>query len=177
MIFDREKIESYLLNNLDGHRIACRYFPNSFKKYQIEHPTPAKIFAEETEICCDCCGKNMLLESYRGNFVVLKDVDANKYEEMYFSCSKECDCMLRDSYKKKGLYDNGWESIDELCNPTIWIMKLMGFVNNIHQGIIMSDSFFEKMKCTFINTYPYVARHLTQKEDERVKALFMYGLM
>ena len=29
----------------------------------------------------------------------------------------------------------------------------------------------------FINTYPYVARHLTQKEQERVKSLSNYDFL
>ena len=71
----------------------------------------------------------------------------------------------------------GWEEIDELCNPTIWLMHFMAFVNGIQKEHDMSDVAFEKMKKLFINTYPYVARHLTQKENERVKTLLTYGLM
>ena len=41
----------------------------------------------------------------------------------------------------------------------------------------MSDEAFEKMKKLFINTYPYVARHLTQKENIRIKKLLMFGII
>ena len=53
----------------------------------------------------------------------------------------------------------------------------MAFVNGIQQDRNLDNAAFEKMKKLFINTYPYVARHLTQKEKERVKTLLMYGLM
>ena len=33
---------------------------------------------------------------------------------------------------------------------------------------------FEKMKHLFINTYPYVARHLKQKEQNRIEHLLYY---
>ena len=97
IIFDHEKIESYLLDSLDGHRIACRYFPNSFRQYQFENPTPAKIFDEEPELICDCCGKNLLLESEHGNYVLLKEKtseDENyskQYKGVYFACKGDCD--------------------------------------------------------------------------------------
>lgn len=41
----------------------------------------------------------------------------------------------------------------------------------------MGDTAFEKMKKLFINTFPYVARHLTQKETMRVRNLLMFDLM
>lgn len=183
IIFDHEKIESYLLDSLDGHRIACRYFPNSFHQFQIENPSPAKIFDGEAELICECCGKNLLLESEHGNYVLLKEEDLDnggcqsKYKDMYFACRGNCDQTIKGMYQEKGLYDYGWESIDELCNPSIWISKIMAFINGIQQEQDMDNEAFIKMKKLFINTYPYVARHLTQKEKERVKTLLMYGLM
>ena len=183
IIFDHEKIESYLLESLDGHRIACRYFPNSFRQYQLENPTPAKIFDGEVELICECCGKKLLLESEHGNYVLLKEKNLEnggykkQYKDMYFACCGNCDQTLNKMYQEKGLHDSGWESIDELCNPSIWISKIMAFINGIQQEQDMDNEAFKKMKKLYINTYPYVARHLTQKEKERVKTLLMYGLM
>ena len=183
IIFDHEKIESYLLSNLEGHRIAGRYFPVSFKKYQLDNPSPAKIFDEEAEICCNYCGKNLLLESEHGNYVSLRKegLDGHgietKCEDIYFACSGKCDYMLEKMFQAKGLYNMGWVSIDELCIPTIWLMKLMAFINEIQKKKGMSDTAFEKTKKLFINTFPYVARHLTQKEERRVRNLLMYDFM
>ena len=53
----------------------------------------------------------------------------------------------------------------------------MAFLNGIQQEQDMDNVAFEKMKRIFINTYPYVTRHLTQKEKMRIKELLMYGLM
>lgn len=183
IIFDHEKIESFLLGSLEGHRIACRYFPVSFKKYQIENPTPAKIFDEKAELCCDYCGKNLLLESVHGNYVSLGKVGLEengaetKCEDIYFACSDMCDYILEKKYQAKGLYDMGWVSVDELCIPTIWLMKLMAFINEIQKKNDMSDTAFEKTKKLFINTFPYVARHLTQKEEMRVRKLLLFEFM
>ena len=177
IIFDHEKIESYLLDSLDGHRIACRYFPNSFRQYQLENPTPAKIFDEETELICDCCGKNLLLESEHGNYVLLKEVTSQddeyskQYKGLYFACRGKCDHTLEKYYHDQGLHYWGWESIDDLCNPYVWLEKMMAFINGIQHDQDMDDNTFEKMKKLFINTFPYIARHLTQKERQRVKTL------
>lgn len=177
IIFDHEKIESYLLDSLDGHRIACRYFPNSFRQYQIENPSPAKIFDEQAEICCDFCGKNLLLESEHGNYVLLKEQNqqndeyGKQYKGVYFACKGDCDNALEYIYRKKGLHFYGWESIDDLCIPSVWIEKIMAFINGIQQKQDMDADTFEKMKKLFINTFPYIARHLTQKERQRVKTL------
>lgn len=177
IIFDHEKIESYLLDSLDGHRIACRYFPNSFRHYQLENPTPAKIFDEESELLCDFCGKNLLLESEHGNFVLWKgntsqdNENSNQYKGVYFACKGDCDHKLEYIYREKGLKYDGWESIDDMCNPYIWLQKMMIFINGIQHRRYMDEETFDKMKLLFINTYPYVARHLTQKERQRVRTL------
>ena len=177
IIFDHEKIESYLLDSLDGHRIACRYFPNSFRQYQLENPTPAKIFDEESELICDFCGKNLLLESEHGNYVLLKEKtseDGNyskQYKGVYFACKGDCDNKLEYINREKGLHFYGWESIDDLCNPYVWLEKMMAFINGIQHYQDMDEDTFEKMKKLFINTYPYVARHLSQKERQRVRTL------
>ena len=45
IVFDREKIESYLLRrDIDAVRIASRYFPVSFKNFQLENPLPAELY-------------------------------------------------------------------------------------------------------------------------------------
>ena len=171
------------MDSLDGHRIACRYFPNSFRQYQLENPTPAKIFDGDSELICECCVKNLLLESEHLNYVLLKEEDfengsyQERYKDMYFACRGNCDKTIKRLYQEKGLYDSEWDSIDELCNPSIWISKIMAFLNGIQHKHNLDNIAFEKMKKLFINTYPYVARHLTQKERERVKTLLMYGLM
>lgn len=182
VIFDHEKIESYLLGNVEGQKLACRYFPVSFHKYQTENPTPSKIFGEDSEITCDFCKKNLLLESEHGIYVLVKDDlgeagCSKEYKDMYCACRGNCDQKLKEKYRQKGLYDCGWEDIDEICNPTIWLMRFMAFVNGIHKKHDMSDVAFEKMKKVFINTYPYVARQLTQKEQNRVRTLLAYGII
>ena len=56
-------------------------------------------------------------------------------------------------------------------------MRLMAFVNGIQKEQDMGEVAFEKMKRLFINTYPYIARHLTQKEQNRVKQLLSFDII
>lgn len=187
-IFDREKIESKLLSNIDGHRLAARYFPKSFKKYQIEHPEPATIFSNQEPLVCERCGKNLFLETEHGNYVCLQsppfDDDGNyiegegKIKKIYFCC-KQCDRYLSEKYRKEGFWDAGWYDIDDLLIPTIWIKKLMAFLNTIQEGDGLDKDAFENMKHMFLVTFPHISRHLTEKEKKRVISLFRiedYGL-
>ena len=187
-IFDREKIESRLLSNIEGYRLAARYFPQSFKKYQVEHPEPATIFSDQEPLVCEWCGKNLFLETVHGNYVCLQSPpfdDDGKYIEgdgtikkIYFCC-KQCDRYLSEKYRKEGLWDAGWYDIDDLLIPTIWIKKLMAFLNTIQEGDGLDKDAFESMKHMFLATFPHISRHLTEKEKKRVISLFRfedYGL-
>ena len=180
VIFDHEKIESFLLESIDGHTIASRYFPISFKNFQMENPIPSNIFGEETELRCDFCNQDLLKLEDSGIFSLWVKANSNDkevYEDMYFSCRGNCDDKMSARFSNRGLADRGWEDINDLCNPAIWITKLMAFINGIQHDRDMGDEAFEKMKRLFINTYPYIARHLTTNEKMRVKRLLVAGLL
>ena len=98
-------------------------------------------------------------------------------EDMYFACKGECDEKLKRMYAQKDLFDNGWEDLRDLTIPSIWIMRLMAFLNGIQRDRDMNEPAFEKMKQMFIRTYPYVARNLTTYEKERVKSLMQFNLL
>ena len=89
----------------------------------------------------------------------------------------ECDAKLKQMYEQDGLLDNGWEDLRDLTIPSIWIMRLMAFLNGIQRDRDMMEPAFGKMKQMFIRTYPYVARNLTTYEKERVKSLMQFDLL
>lgn len=182
-VFDHEKIESLLLQNPEGYRLAERYFPTSFKSFLRENPVVSKIFEEGPGLYCDHCGANLLEAGRTGVFVLLSELNQEnnlteeKYKDMYFACKGDCDNKLKDDFRAQGLKDAGWEDIDELCNPGIWIAKFMAFLNGIQTDHYLSQEAFKKMKKLFINTYPFVVRQLTSKEETRVSQLLSYGLI
>ena len=186
MVYEHEKIEKELLkSDIEGHRICFRYMPKSFENYQLEHPGIAKIFDENLPRKCDCCGKDLLVgDSYQSIYVLLsRDIDVEDEkkdrttEDMYFACKGECDNKLRRMYAQEGLLDNGWDDLRDLTIPSIWIMRLMAFLNGIQRDRNMKEPAFGKMKQMFIRTYPYVARNLTTYEKERVKSLMQFDLL
>ncbi len=69
-IFDREKIESYLLKSPDGLLIAKRYFPKSLNVWLRDNPKPAKIFSIPPTLNCKHCGKNLLKPPLSGIIVL-----------------------------------------------------------------------------------------------------------
>ena len=81
---------------------------------------------------------------------------------------------MKNNYSKQ--YCDSFDEIDDLKNPTIWICRLMTFINDLYNKEL-NDNAFKTMKDMFMRTYPYVARHLTSKEQERVKSLLQFGLL
>ena len=185
-VYDHERIESELLkSDIAGLRICARYMPISFEKYQLEHPGIANVFAQNTPIVCEYCGKDLLIGdndmsiyALFGKRSVLGDGTIKRtIEDMYFACKGECDDKLNQKYKDSGLSENGWDDIRDLTIPSVWITRLMAFINEIHQEQKIKDPAFTKMKQMFICTYPYVARNLTTKEKERIEPLIQFGLL
>lgn len=96
---------------------------------------------------------------------------------MYFACKGDCDLILGKKYEKQGLIDNGWEDFRELTIPSVWISRMMAFLNCIQRERKMKEPAFEKMKQMFIRTYRYVARNLTTNEKNEVKDFIKYNLL
>ena len=82
-------------------------------------------------------------------------------------------------FKQAYYYQMENQRIDDLLIPTIWIKKLMAFLNTIQEGDGLDKDAFESMKHMFLATFPHISRHLTEKEKKRVISLFRfedYGL-
>lgn len=133
---------------------------------------PVRIFSDDPELKCEQCCKNLLDNTAQGNYIVFKsETDGGKYSCIKYAC-KEHDSVVTRNAKKKSLMDTGWDDVDDMLIPTIWIQKLMAFMNELytsHQNI--SKEYFEDVKKLFLNTYPYVAREITKEELERVNQL------
>lgn len=178
IVFDRERIEKSLLSSKLGTEIAARYFPKSYKNYLIENPMPAQIFSDEPIVECEGCQKNLLDKDTLGNYILLyksSPTPERFYEDLIFAC-KKCDLCVIQKYRQLGYLDC-WEDLSDLCNPTIWLVRLMAFMNGIQKDKDLSDEAFEKVKKMFLSTFPYISRHLTVSEKERIKSLSIYGLL
>lgn len=126
---------------------------------------PVKIFSDTPQLKCSHCGKNLLNDPKNGNFIVFEK--GEDLQCIRYAC-KEHDKQVTDAAKKEGLKDAGWDDIDDLLIPTIWLKKFMAFINEMREkNENISDQYFGDVKMMFINTFPYVARNMTKNEFEK----------
>lgn len=174
-VFDRERIESILLSNSDGLKIAARYFPESYKKYLIENPLPAKILGKIEPLQCAVCHRNLLESDVPGLYVWLSPEGSEELKYIGIACVCKGKCDETYFSRSKSIKDTGWLDIEDLKNPTLWLRNLMAFMNECREENNYSDKAYKEMKMLFITTFPYIARHLTQKEQEQVDHLMQFG--
>jgi hypothetical protein len=171
-IFDRERIESYLLKSPDGLLLAKRYFPKSTTAWMRENPGPAKIFAAHPSLNCHHCGNDLLTPSPTGIIVLWRHrTEVKKHTEtIYWCCKGNCDQTLRTALRGRGLID-GWEDIPDVAMPLVFARWTMVVLNELQRGDTYSPAAFDRLTEFMLSVYPYVARHPTQEETERIKAL------
>lgn len=179
-VFDREKIEGQLLHSAKGLEIAERYFPVSLSEWKTENPQPAKIFVEKPSLKCKVCKKELFDQEDNGVITLWSrmrtDYENEKehFEHVFWTCRGHCDSALSAYIRKQNsnLID-GWEDISDVMMPTIFIKWVMSIMNEQRTGIVYSEEAFENLKEFLLQIFPYVSRHLTNKELERVKSLGM----
>lgn len=180
-VFDKEKIEKELLYSSRGLEIAERYFPKSLSEWKTENPKPARIFADESSLKCKYCKKELLSQDDKGVIIIWErtrtdyEKEPEYIEHIFWTCRGNCDralerCIIEQT--NNGLSD-GWEDIDDIMIPTVFIKWVMSIMNGLRSGTLYSDESFDELKTFLLNIYPYVCRHLTEKEKERVQSLMM----
>jgi hypothetical protein len=175
-IFDHEKIESHLLGSSKGLLLAERFFPESIRKWKVENPKPAKIFAEMPSLECAHCGRELLDQQADGIIVFWKrrhqteDEDQDFVEEIYWCCKGYCDKVLSATRRASGWVDS-WEDIPDVMIPLVFCRWIVAPLNKLRTGTRYSDAAFEQLKEFILNIFPHVARHPTKKEKERMKGL------
>ncbi len=179
-VFDYEKIESMLLHSAKGLKIAERYFPISLEKWKTNNPKPAKIFADAPSLQCRVCKKELFEQDDPGVITlwnkIRKDWDAEnkRYEHIFWTCRGHCDSVVSHAVRsnRKDVVD-GWEDISDVMMPTIFIKWVMSTFNELRDGVEYSDEAFDNLKTFMLSIYPYVCRHPTDTEQDRIKSLSM----
>lgn len=171
-IFDHETIESRLLSDPEGLKIAAKYFPESYKKYFIENPEPVDILGKLIPLQCDVCKKNLLAQGVLGFFLQMSKSNGEKIDDIAFCCAGYCDNKIQQRLGEEGYVDVGSWQISDLTSPAPWIKILMDFIEDKN---LYSDKACEKMRLMFIRSFPYIVRYATQKEKERQDSLRMIG--
>lgn len=176
IIYDNKLITKKLLGSMEGLQIAKQYFPRSIKSWLDENPSPAKIFSDKEFLRCDYCGKD-LLNPPSGIYVYLSKYPAKnkilEVEDIYFACKGKCDEKVNKKLMRKDLSD-GWNDIDDLTVPLIYIKSVMSVINNLHdKRIHYSKAAIEKLRMLLVLTFPYVSRNQTEKEKKIIKEMMM----
>ncbi len=186
--FDRGSIEKLLLDSPEGLKLARRFFPKSIESYSKEHPQPKDILSVDPQIPCELCEKNIIEESELGPgiFVMLSEIKyaengdyiIGNFVDGYFSCKGRCDSILKQEYKEKGDYINGWIDISKFKSPIGYVKNLIGLLNYMsrNEKMILEKDCMRKFKDLIIHTFPYVARESTTKEQEEIDELIKLGL-
>ena len=175
-VFDREKIEEVLLRSKDGISLARRFFPASLDAWMRENPDPARIFADEPALLCNVCGKNLFEADDKGIVTLWQRMRAGNfeaathYEHILWSCRGACDQHNRERMYHKDLID-GWDDIEDVMIPLVYIKWVMTFLNGLNSGTIYSDKAFDEMKTFLLQVFPHIARHPTMKQVERARDL------
>jgi hypothetical protein len=179
-VFDKEKIESQLIHSAKGLEIAERYFPISLNEWKTENPQPAHIFSEKSSLKCKVCEKELLEQDDNGVITLWKRIrtdyerEPEYFELVFWTCRGHCDDVLSKHIRSKKLnLIDGWEDISDVMMPIIFIKWVMSILNEQRNGVIYSDEAFKNLKDFMLQVFPYVSRHLTEKEKEKVKSLGM----
>jgi hypothetical protein len=172
--FDHEEIERRLLSFPKGRELVARYFPNSSKK--LQH-TPAELFAEPEQIECEYCGKD-LLSPPSGIWVLWSAAGREvpeHYMDMHFACKGDCDRIVQDRVRalhaSTGFIIDGWDDIPEMIIPTVYIAKIMAILNGFARGDRFEPRAFDKLKQLLVATFPFVSRHLSDKDRTELERL------
>jgi hypothetical protein len=175
-VYDRERIESKLLHSSAGLQIAERYFPDSLASWKINNPLPAQLFADQGSLECYVCHKDLLEEKDKGIITLwqpMKNGDYSKpdaFECIHWTCRGHCDDVLRKRNRNLGLID-GWEDIADVMMPTVFVKWIISILNEQRAGVTYSDEAFDSLKHFLLVLFPYVSRHLSDKEKERIQSL------
>jgi hypothetical protein len=174
-VFDQEKIEVSVLRSGKSILIARRYMPASISRWESQHPTPAEIFADAETLHCDYCGAD-LLNPVGGIYIVWRRPGANNaFDEVVdfrWCCKGACDRNLTAALREKfdpGVLD-AWDDVEDMCNPTLFIFRVMSWFNRIHAGERWLDTPFERLRTLIVTVFPHVARHLSPAEQETVQS-------
>jgi hypothetical protein len=177
--YDHEKIEASLLATPDGIHLTQRYFPESLR---VAGSVPAKVFADAPSISCEACGRDLLATKVNDAIFVLwrettregAEIVREEVVDLHFCCKGACDriveARIRARHAPRKIVDS-WDDIPDLFIPTVYISKVMAFLNQIQGRTIYSEKAFDKMKDLFIGAFPFVCRHPNAADDSNLERL------
>lgn len=180
--FDGEEIERLLLTHVGdaGLAIARRWFPRSMASWSRPALTSTDIMVEEVPLLCDNCGTD-LLHPVSGIYVQLTRYERGRQASapesilgFFTSCKGPCDRTLVASLRARHpgvTVIDGWEDIDDMCIPTVFLVRLLAFMNGFHRGDRWDPEAYRKFRAMILALFPLVSRGLGPEDRTRVRGL------
>lgn len=171
-----KKIESSILEH-KRYDLFRRYFPESYAKWIEDERKrlPSKILASYEPLKCAVCGIDLLNPENDDHGIVgfVTDPATHKCVHCYTACRGNCDEKMEAYYAARRQY-TGWNDINDLLIPTIFLQKNMAIINQLHDGLLeFDDDGLEEYKQILIRISQYVFRHQTENDLSRIKQLSM----
>lgn len=176
-IFDKEKIERYIVNtenNPEALSLFVRFFPKSWEKYLslTQQPKVAPLF--HPDITCNICGKDLFEDPKNSIYVLVRDSN-DKIIDVKYLTKGYCDNISSKQLRDAG-YTDYWGEFWDLLNPHTWLYEARRFAEKVQQGKF-SQKGFEKMLHLLVQTYSQVARQPSAQENERYNTLKEFDLL
>jgi hypothetical protein len=179
-VFDREKTERSLLENVDLKRLFERFFPISFKEYYGKFFAPKNIFDTQLKIKCNLCGKD--LSANRDGIVCFgnkifesndefKENDKIEIIDMYWSCRGRCDSIMESEFRNRGMLTT-WEEFGDLAIPMVFMRWVIAMMNRLRGGVYSySDEAYEKYLEFTLAMAQLVVKETSQEDRQRIETL------
>lgn len=179
-IFDREKIERILLENISANKLIRRFFPKSFSEMELKLPT--NLLSEYFPLRCKVCGKDLLqrniLNKYEGIIVFVQDKQyydhsygKHKYTDVYCVCKGECDIKMESIVRE---YESvtSWNDISDLVIPVQFLKFVISIMNRIKNSRdIFTDEAYENLKEIIISLAQITMKRQLEEDIRRAKLL------
>lgn len=173
-IFDKEKIESYILGN-KRYELFKRYFPKSYRNWMIGEKkiTPTPILKYYKPLKCSVCGTDLLSSEHEDHGIIGFAINpqTHKYYQCYAACRGDCDFKKKAYYSSNGIY-TAWNDINDLLIPAIYLQKLYVIIYQLQnsksqfEGTALGD-----YKSFLLAISQYVFRPQSEEEQKRIDDL------
>lgn len=173
-VWDNEKIEAALIQEISLQPVFARYFPNSYQSWKRRDKAPTKVFGTYTPLACVTCGRDLLLDR-RGNITIVTKFQDNpdKIYDVFWACYGNCDRRAERKYKDV-IWLTRWVSLDELTVPMRYMQWIGSHLTRTRDGEqTFTDEAFEKFRFVMMCTSQVVVRETTPDQWEKLQRLTM----
>ena len=121
------------------------------------------------KLACDHCGADLLNPAPHGIYSLVRgEKSETKIRRVYACCKNECDRALQKQYGW-----GGWQDLEDLTVPTIWLRRWMAVVNGIAlNGEKYEPEAYERLRSIFVAIFPYISRELNDWDQQRIEVHF-----